>query len=233
MKKLIVLSLVLLSTVSAMAESYNLFSLSFDNVSMTANNKLGDFFLTDEPGKGRHGSFNGLGIEYDRGFSISKKLPMFVEVGAKVSFTFYSKTFEEQSFSESEKYNLSMNLIRFNIPVSYAYRFKLNKKYSITPYAGLDLRFNLAANAKQKYEYFDRDDQSSSTTELSMNMFDEDDMGSYTFNRFQLGWHVGLRAEMNKFLLGLSCGTDFIPVMGYKGQNLNSFDLSLNLGVKF
>lgn len=232
MKKIFALTLVLLTTVSVWAEGYNLFSLSFDNVSMSANNKLGDYFLTDEAGKGRHGSFNGLGIEYNRGISIAKK-PMFVELGAKVSFTFYSKTFDIQERYESEKYNLKANLIRLCIPVSYAYRFNLKNNLAVTPYAGLDLRFNLAANGKDTYEYFDREDQSSSSVEDSFNFFDKDDVGDYTWNRFQIGWHIGARVEWTKFFLGLNFGTDFNPVMGYKGQNLTSFDLALNLGIKF
>jgi hypothetical protein len=48
-----------------------------------------------------------------------------------------------------------------------------------------------------------------------LDLFDKNDMGSdaATWNRFQVGWHVGLKACINnQFLIGASYGTDFSEI---------------------
>lgn len=228
MKKLLFFAALLAVSFTTFAESYNLISLSYENIMMSANDKLkleGSYFLTDEAGKNQTGSFNGLGIEYNRGIGISSKHPMFVEVGGKVNFTFYNRSISD--FYDGVQYNQKFSLIRLAVPVSYAYRFNLNKKMTLTPFVGLDLRFNLSGSEKETII------EGSSSEEDVYNPFDDDDFDDYTWKRFQLGWHIGARLTYARYFAGLNFGTDFNPIVNYKGMKLNTFDLSLNVGFKF
>jgi hypothetical protein len=36
-----------------------------------------------------------------------------------------------------------------------------------------------------------------------------------TWNRFQMGWHVGVGFQFTPFYLGFQYGTDFIPTYSY------------------
>ena len=55
-----------------------------------------------------------------------------------------------------------------------------------------------------------------SLEEKDVNLFNKDDMGSddKTWNRFQVGWHIGLNVRINnQFLVGASYGTDFSEIV--------------------
>lgn len=59
----------------------------------------------------------------------------------------------------------------------------------------------------------------------------------YTWNRFQMGWHIGVGVNFNKYYLGVQAGTDFIPFYshnsnGYKPK-VNTVDCKISLGYTF
>lgn len=240
MKKLLLsLAIAAVATSSAMAD-YNIAALSYDNVTINSNSKAGKPFIKEAKNGDvvykKNGSFNGLGLEYIHGFGISK-LPMYIEVGGKVSFTFNHKSVDfniDDDVTATATQN--WNLIRLAIPVSYAYRFKCGDNFAVTPYLGLDFRFNLAASLSEKWKMVEYDPDGSEEYESDddpTNLFSKDDMYGHTWNRFQMGWHIGVRAEYSRFSLGLNLGTDFMPIYKFEKAKMTTFNLSLALGYRF
>lgn len=166
---------------------------------------------------------NGIAIDYIHGFSVSKTLPLFIETGVGANFGFWGDTDDERYSDADVKYRFSQ--ISLAVPVNVAYKFNINNDFSIQPYLGLNLKFNLYANMSTKIDCDDSDDQEDIDdlsdeqfrmafgTPRDMNMFDKDDMGKNgQWKRFQLGWHIGVGVNYKALYVGLSYGTDFMEI---------------------
>lgn len=203
---------------------------------------------------------NGLSIKYIHGFSVSKSLPMFVETGLNLSFGFGST---DLSDGYDDKYDGDINkkwqFAHLSIPVNFAYRFNVSETVAIKPFIGLNLKFNLLGRYKTAIsgdykDYIDDliDDYKKYTGEKKdysdfgydtwHNLFSKDEekgMGDKdsTWNRFQMGWHIGVDFQFNKFFIGLNYGTDFIPAFKYDKNKadvkINSQTFNLGIGVLF
>lgn len=213
--------------------SYNRISLSYENTGLTANKQFGDF-IEDED----HISMNGFGVQYLHGFSLSRKLPMFIEVGGKLSMVFGSNDGEEVEIDdEYMKLQLKTQLMSLSVPVNYSYKFAINDKFAISPYVGLNFKLHLLGRMKNHIDAsIDIEDYIEDYEENWVNIFsddDEDGMGDsdYTFNRFQMGWHVGVGFQISKLYLGVQYGTDFIPAYSYKKAKVNSGNLAVSVGI--
>lgn len=206
---------------------YNLFGVSYDNTHLS--NKYGVF--EDDKGAG----YNGFGLEYTHGFGLSHSLPMHIELGAKFNLGFYSLSDKDSYGHYDYKYTFSSRLMRLSIPVSYAYSIAIGDNMAITPYIGLDFRFNLLANGTSKEEEYLYDDFMDED-KYSWSFFDKEEMDDETWQRFQMGWHIGVRFAIEKVFLGINYGTDFMPI--YKDPdsskyNVNSQNLAVTLGIRF
>lgn len=179
--------------------NYNIVGISYDWTNVTAK----------EGGYDDSKALNGFGVEYIHGFPLSSSLPMYLEAGAKFSMGFMG---EDEDWSK-------VQLMRINVPVSFAWRFNLIDNITITPYVGVDFRVNCMAR---------QCDGSGDWHSL----FDEEQYDP-TAKRFQMGWHLGARVEYNRISLGVSGGTDFIDFYkdgDYKWQTSN---LAVTVGYRF
>lgn len=179
------------------------------------------------PDKGDNESFTGFTVGYNRTFSISKKVPLFIEAGVGLQYSFKSKDIIDDYIDKDDVISIEQkfSVLSMKVPVSLMYDWQIpNSKVAITPYAGIDFRFNILgklkydisgdyADAVEDYikEYYDDnnilDDR---------NLFDKDDMGSDSnaWKRFQIGWHIGVNARFsNKYLIGISYGQDFSEIV--------------------
>lgn len=197
--------------------NYNLLSVSYDNTHLGFHEK-------GEPSDGI--GLNGFGLEYTHGFGLTKAYPMYLEVGIKWNMGFGSETYKDYDDYEKEKYQL----MRLSVPVSYAWRFGIGDDFSITPYTGIDFRFNTMGRCKWEEVYEGSKEESDWA-----NLFDKDDMGENgTWNRFQMGWHIGVRVEYSRAFFGINYGTDFIHIMKYDDYfHVSSGNLALTLGYRF
>ena len=243
MKKLLLASVLLICGAAAQAESYSTVAISYDNTGLTSNRK--DILeMAGFESKAKSGSLNGFGLQYNYGIGIGS-LPMNVEVGLKWNMAFAKHTYNEDFNYGNYEEKANMTLMRLNIPVSYIYHFNVKNILNISPYAGLDFRFNLLAKTKWSgTEYILNNDGTYDAEDLedeTINWFSKDDMGGYTANRFQMGWHIGVRFEVQKIFLGLEYGTDFMPLwsvnenVGSKNikSHINTGNFALSLGYKF
>lgn len=230
MKKIISLAIIAASAMSVSAQlasdmslseidapsSYNLVGISYDNTNLSGKNYIFN-------GKESMG-LNGFGVEYTHGFGLSRSLPMYLEAGLKFNMGFGSNT------DDGDK--LKMQMMRLSVPVSYAWRFGFGDGMAFSPYAGIDFRFN--AVGKLKVE-----NSAGNETEW-VSVFDKDDMGGEddTWNRFQMGWHIGARFEYSRVFLGVSYGTDFIKAYNYEDEdgdkyNVGTGNLAVTVGLRF
>lgn len=202
---------------------YNRIGLSFNNTTFSSNSDAEDIFDGSI-------STNGFGIDYIHGFSLSSSMPMFIETGANLNFNFGSKGYEGSK--------LLVQNFNLQIPVNYVYRFTLADNFSLAPYVGLNFKLNLATRFKETLEdgyIWDNGSEEDSDWESA---FDKDTMGNDgTWNRFQMGWHIGVGVQYSKLHLGLQYGTDFISAYshsfdGYKPA-INTGNLKLTLSYCF
>lgn len=223
------------SSVVADTDSYNRFSLSYDNTSLSANKHLKKYFN----GEDKMG-INGFGLEYTHGFSVSRTLPMFVEAGIKFNMGF-------GSVSDGDEYNgykydeiMKVQDFSFIVPINYTYRIPIGEGMNIAPYIGINLKLHAMSRMKFDMKFEDDDLQEEWDDEYEdeskwKNVFDKDDMGNkdYTWNRFQMGWQVGVGFSVKKFYIGLQYGTDFIHAFNYKKETISSGCFTAKIGINF
>lgn len=216
------------SAAAAEIGDYNQFGISYVNEKFSYDYPKG-YDMDDI-------SANGFALKYIHGFSVSKSLPMYVETGLNVNLNFGSTTYDDD-----EDYTQKFQYAALAIPVNFAYKFNINEKVAIKPFLGLNVKLNLLGRTKWEYtgdddedDYYYEDEDEDDKPEWS-SLYSEKDMGSKdaVWNRFQLGWHVGVDFQFNKFFLGVNYGTDFIKAYSYKKYKVNSSTLNISLGVCF
>lgn len=183
-------------------------------------------------------SFTGLSIGYSKAFCITSGTPLFIEAGIGLQYSFYTLDYKDDldrtfSYCEPEE---KFNMLSAKVPVNLMYNFQItNSNISIAPYAGLYFRFNIIGksktevNAKSGYKESDAEERwEDEEMKIDKNLFDKDDMGSKdaTWNRFQVGWQIGVNARFNdSFLLGISYGSDFSEL--YKKAKISTTSITL------
>lgn len=161
-------------------------------------------------------SFTGFSLGYNHAFSLTQSIPLYVEAGIGVQYSFWDGVFYGIN-------NCKIKLLSAKVPVSLMYKFDIpNSTISIVPNAGLDMRFNILGKLKN-------DDLN-----RTLDLFDKDDMKygdvDISWNRFQIGWHVGVNFMFNnQFLVGASYGTDFSEI----AKNSKVHTGSITLGYCF
>lgn len=257
MKKLSALMLAgvtLLTAATANAEDYNRVAISYDNIHFGMNKEMKADFFDDATGGF---STNGVGLNYIHGFSISSSLPMFIETGLNFNFGFGSTKLDSEK--EDLGYNgywisgeskMKSQNINFQVPVNFVYKFKITDDVTISPYIGLNFKLNLVSKYKNEIKYDTNipadlleqagvDLENESGDWINVYSSDEKHMGDkdLTWNRFQMGWHLGVGVQYKPFYLGVQFGTDFIPA--YKKDiekqtyKVSTSNLKISLGYCF
>lgn len=201
-------------------KSYGRFQLGYNNTTIFMKHDSYWSNLRGDEKKSR--GLNGFELGYLQGISLSKTLPMFLEVGGNLAFDFYGESRDFDYYKLSDHFFL-MNL---NIPVHFAWKFCINKDLAVIPYAGLNLKFNIVANQtlSAKSDEYDLD-ETDTTNWLSSDDIENDD---FRMNVFQIGWEAGATLKYNKFFFGLQYGTDFSQLSYY--MNTGTFKAYIGFG---
>ena len=176
------------------------------------------------PKEGSSYSFTGFSAGYNHAFSLSQSIPLYVETGVGIQYSFWSgdTPFPYKRNNDSRNYEYKINdakikMLSAKVPLSIAYKFEIpNSKVSIIPNAGIDFRFNFLAKLnhdklKESINLFDED-----LSYLNEGGYDSDIKLGETWKRFQVGWHVGVNIMFNnQFMIGGSYGTDFSTIWNY------------------
>lgn len=221
---------------SAMAQDYNRVGLSYNSDHYGYNKEFYGNDKEDDP------SFNtnGLGLNYIHGFSLHKTLPMYLEVGGSLNFGF--KNTSEKMIDEGEMINFKTQFqnINLTVPVSFAWKFNVAKNFYITPYTGINFKFNFLTQGRAGATVDGKTVWTDWVNVLKENE-DYDIEKDETWNVFQMGWHLGVNFGWKQFSLGLQCGVDFIPAyketVKFEGLNetykVNTSNFKLTLGYEF
>ena len=149
---------------------------------------------------------NGLTVGYLHASNILKGVPLYIEYGGNLMYTFGKDSYSDEYDGDLYKEVIKANLFSVNVPVSLSLRLSFNdNKMSITPYLGLNFRVNLAGNLKYTYDDVYVTDEDS----YKVNLFDEDDMDDSAVKRFQIGFNCGVGFTYAKYSLGVGYTTDF------------------------
>lgn len=224
-------------SVVADTNPYNRISLSYDNTRLSGNDKMDECFNGEDAM-----SLNGVGLEYLHGFSVSKTLPMFIEAGIKAQFG--TGSVSDYDKEDEVDYILKAQQFSFSVPVNYTYKFTLGDGISLAPYIGINLKvhaigrqkFSLKFDDDEMQEWWDEELEEDDDDDYDWkNVFDKKDMGDKdaTWNRFQMGWQIGLGLNAKAFYVGLQYGTDFIPAYKHKKLAINSGNFALKIGYNF
>lgn len=106
--------------------------------------------------------YKGFNVGYTYGYGITSKAPLFVEASPSLSFLFNSangidfaakKPVQVEDKEKGTVTNVLVGakgkardfMMSLNIPVNITYKFNAGKGWYIAPYAGLHLKFNIAA----------------------------------------------------------------------------------------
>lgn len=160
---------------------------------------------------GNSHSVDGLSMGFNWNKSLSANLPLFLEFGIGGQICLSDKEIKD-FVMVSAKVPIGVNYV-FNIP---------NTPIDLIPSAGLDFRVNLHGQYKgfnyKKMEYDDVD------------VFSKDEMGDsdHTWNRVQVGFHIGGYVRFwHKLLLGATYQFDFNEIA--KDTKMNQANLTLGI----
>lgn len=130
----------------------------------------------------------GFQAGYVKSFAVANA-PLFVETGANLLYA-----------SGEIVDDFDMNIFSISVPINFGYQYAFSETASIFPYVGATLRGNILGNYKVGGE--------------SESIFSDeaDDLGMKA-KRFQIGWQIGVAATFNKFVVGVSYGTDFNEIV--------------------
>ena len=175
-------------------------------------------------------SATGFSVGYSQAFSVTQNMPLFIEAGLGIQYTFNSQDMGElldyDFDTDVMDPQLKTNLFSVKIPVNLIYAFQVpNSSVRIMPFIGANLRFNISGKNKldmnltdDTVEYLEDvygkkwKKEDIVHTETDLDVFDKKDMDGEknTWNRFQLGWNIGVKARFGEnFLVGLAYGSDF------------------------
>lgn len=217
-KSTVFIGLSMLSALAATAQSgYNLIGASanqthFKNEDVSSNSD----------------SFLGFSVNYLHGFRMLENTPLYLETGGSMKFMFYSENFKRTN-SEYEESGQRTQMVTFVAPVNLAYKFNIGEDFSITPFAGIDVKAHLSG---WKTTYKKNND---GCQEESINLFNDDanNMNGNVWTRFQTGWNAGLRLSYRHvFLLG-SYGTDFAKLSNHHSNMITTQNITLSIGYQF
>lgn len=228
-------------------KDYNRIGISYNNTHYGFNDAYGKDHSEYNFG------LNGVGIDYIHGFSVSSSLPLYVETGLNLDFNFGNKKgekYETAGYWFQDKINYSD--INMQVPVNVAWKFAAGDDFSITPYLGINFKVHFSTRFKEGVDTNVSDDllaqigyDKSDLEGEWISVYDdgEDAMGDKdeTWNRFQMGWQVGVGFQYKPIYLGVQWGTDFIPAYSHKytydGESetykINTSNLKVTLGYVF
>lgn len=180
-------------------------------------------------------TLNGFTFGYTKGISLSKNLPIFLEVGARFNFGFKSENLSDEDdddyystrlsyddYNEDEEETCKTTTASLVVPINVAYKLTFaGGNFSVSPFLGITLKGNILG--KEKYEYGDDKE--------TIDFFDKKDMEGkeYTWNRFQAGWQIGANLDYKALSLGFHYGSDFNEI----AKKTNTKNWAINIGYKF
>ena len=186
---------------------------------------------------------HGITVGYLHASNIVNNIPLYIEYGANFMYSFGKKSSSEDGYDSDLGYydgniTTKMSMYSLNVPVNLALRLSFNNdKVALTPYLGINFRFNVAGSRKVDIEV--DSEYGSGSDSNKQNLFDSSDddkaMGDAAFKRFQAGFNCGVNLNFKSFSLGVGYVADFSKIANYEdGDYVGKLGVTtLSLGIAF
>lgn len=218
---------------------YNRFSFGLSTNKMKSSDKSLFEFDVDEKDK-ESMTLKGIDLNYLHGFSVSKRVPLYVEVGGRLTFDTFKS--EESESGTGYYYNVKdrYNLLALTIPVNVTYKYAFSNGVYLAPFIGIHFRLNLMAQDKWEEEGTINGDYEKYDGKMSFFKADDYDDDAYfdsdedPCKRFQFGGQVGLNVGYKAWNLGIAYYFDS-PFYKHDTADLKikSGGIGLTLGFNF
>lgn len=181
-------------------------------------------------------NLNGFSIGFNKAFSISSSVPLFIEVGAGLTYA-WAKYFEDMDILSGEciaggyyydewydeyyyygcggEWDVTASVVAHhlmvNVPVNFMYKIKFpNSSITLEPYVGLNLRGHILGKEVAKFDYNACCNDMDDALEDGLDEIDEEDYNQDYFDKKDMG---GKKYVANRFNIGWQIGAnvDFGP----------------------
>lgn len=170
--------------------------------------------------RGSDETFSGFAIQYVHEWKLAENTPVYFGSGLKMNVNFKSENGEERIQGYGKvKYNGSMTIMSFTVPLNFSYKIGISQSVTLQPYTGFSFKVNAIAKGTIEADRFSKKD---------FNAFDEKDLGSTKWKRSQIGWHIGAGVNVKKFYIGYEYGLDMISLSPTIKTSHHGVSLGLN-----
>ncbi len=170
-----------------------------------------------------NGKTKGAAIAFMKGVNITSKMPLFLDLGARLSWT-HSKDSYSNSVSSSDSKTTFMNIA---VPVNVAYKLSFaSSPINIVPFFGPNFKFNFYGRTKTTTTMGGKE------TEAKVKWLSDKD-GGYDARIFQFGLNLGVGVNINKFYVGYTFQPDlssYVKDDDYKLKTINNY---VSVGINF
>lgn len=171
--------------------------------------------------------FHGGELDYVRGINLTKKAPVFLEVGGRVTYDMY-KTIKSEV--ESQEISLSRSFLALSVPVSFTYKATFGNGFYLAPYLGPHLRVNILGQDKLAYK-IQQNGVDEVDVEEKYGLFDNDATDP-TFKHIQFGAQGGLNLGYKRVNIGVGYYFDS-PIYKLENKSMLMHGLSASVGINF
>lgn len=213
--------------------SWTSFRTSYQMINLDVSEETAKYFSN---GSKELFNLKGIAIDYSIGISLSRKLPMYLEIPIGLSYT--SSRNEYTNTDQTMRVNSGFQFMSMYFPVNFIYRVFVGNNISISPYTGLKVRTNILCDYTYSKTMMDNSNGDSEDVNMTVNLLEQDDIdnkyeeiGTGEFpgaaKDVQLGWQIGVNIVYNNFLVGVNYGSDFGDV--FEGTRLRTAQVSIGL----
>lgn len=155
----------------------------------------------------------GVSLAFMKGVNITSKMPLFLDLGARLSWL-HSK----DEFEGGDSKTTFMNVA---VPVNAAYKLSFaSSPISIVPFFGPNFKFN----------FYGRTKETVGDEEIKTKWLDKDGMDARIF---QFGLNLGVGVNIQRFYVGYNFQPDISSYVKDGDQKLKTINNFISLGVNF
>ena len=175
--------------------------------------------------------FKQIGLGISNNTPLSKKINLYLNWGVALVFSDYEWESEPYDFLGYQKtteisYLYFSGLYKANV----GYLFQIpNTTVSFFPYLGLYARSHIGGSCYVTAPNLHTDDNTIYDDRTKTSLFTKSNTNPEPWNRFELGFNIGVKAYFGKFMVGLTYGKAFTDLT----KDTRVSELRLSAGMKF
>lgn len=200
---------------ASVEDVFNTVDLTYSPVTMKASYE-GDSTTDD---------LNGLSLNWAQARLLTDQLPVYLQYGAGVQFTWKTDTSSDDYYDVKVKNTTTFLTVK--VPVNVLYNFAIpNTALSVMPYVGLNAQIHVLGQSKTTTTY--EDDKETS----KMSYFSKDDTEN-PYNRFVIGWQIGAMVSFNKYFVGIGYNGPVTSLYKNGDFKIQTSQVNISLGIMF